>query len=210
MINNPDVVRYIDTHLTDENDLLKRLDRETHLKTLAPQMLSGHTQGNFLSIISRMLRPKNILEIGTFSGYAALCLAEGLVEDGRLYTIEVNPDILYITRKYFDESVHRKKIELMEGDAKEIIKTLDVQFDLVFLDADKLHYDTYFELIFEKVRSGGLIMADNVLWSGKVYNKKMDKTTKALHDFNVKMAQDHRVQNIILPLRDGINMIQKL
>ena len=210
MINNPEIKRYVGTYLTKENDLLKRLNRETHLKTLAPQMLSGHVQGNFISMLSRMLRPKNILEIGTFSGYAALCLAEGLVEGGCLYTIEIKKDIIYLAKKYFAESIHKENIRILEGDAKKIISDLDVQFDLVFLDADKLNYDLYFDLVFDKLRPGGVILADNVLWSGKVLDKKKDKTTKALHDFNVRMSKDTRVQNIILPLRDGINLIQKL
>ncbi len=193
-----------------ESDLLKDLTRQTHLRTILPNMLSGHLQGAFLSMISRMVNPERILEIGTFTGYASLCLAEGLSENGILHTIEANEELEPFIREYFSKSDYCEQIELHIGDAKQIITMLDDAFDLVFIDAAKLEYAAYYDLVFEKLKIGGYIVADNVLWSGKILNEKHDKETAAIHAFNEKVLRDERVDNYILPLRDGLNIIHKI
>ncbi|NBA77367.1 methyltransferase domain-containing protein [Emticicia sp. ODNR4P] len=205
---------YSEQHTSPESDLLKKLNRDTHVKILQPRMLSGHLQGRYLAEVSYMMRPRRILEIGTYTGYSALCLAEGLVDDGKIITIDVNEELETFTRSFFDESPYADKIDYRIGDAGEIIPTLDEVFDLVFIDADKMNYTKYYNLVFDKVRKGGYILSDNVLWSGKVANveegKKIDKDTKNLLDFNKMCHDDPRTENILLPLRDGIMISRKL
>ncbi|MBL7831718.1 MAG: class I SAM-dependent methyltransferase, partial [Saprospiraceae bacterium] len=193
-----------------ESSLLTELTRQTHLRTLLPNMLSGHIQGAFLSMISKMMTPNRILEIGTFTGYASLCLAEGLAEKGVLHTIEVNEELEPFILNFFSKSLFAQQIKLHIGDAKEIISSLNEIFDLVFIDAAKLEYSAYYDLVFPSVKIGGYIIADNVLWSGKVINEKHDKDTAAIHSFNDKVNKDSRVENYILPLRDGLNIIRKI
>jgi predicted O-methyltransferase YrrM len=209
MITSLKIENYISTHLTKEDDLLKELDRVTNLKTLAPRMLSGHVQGNFLSIISSIIQPKRILEIGTFTGYSALSLASGLVADGLLYTIDRDEETGLIAQSFFKRSNHCSKIKYLIGDAKLIIPTLKEQWDIVFIDADKEAYPLYYHLVIDNLRSGGIILADNILWSGKITEEPMDKKTRILHEFNMMVSNDDRVKNVILPLRDGVNVIMK-
>ncbi len=201
---------YCVQHSTSMDELLYELDRETHLKTLAPRMSSGPIQGRILSLISNLVMPKYILEIGTFTGFATLNLVRGLQADGELITVEVNAELQYISKKYFDKSGYSDRITQLIGNAKEIIPTLDKEFDLIFLDAGKKDYPIYYELILPKLRKGGLILADNILWSGKILDEKMDKTSVILDEFNKQVVEDPRVENVILPLRDGINVIRKL
>ncbi len=197
---------YALAHTSAESPLLAQLNRETHAKVLQPRMLSGHLQGRLLSLFSTMIRPRRILEIGTYTGYSALCLAEGLSDDGLLVTIDVNEELYDFTRKFFDNSPFGHQIDFRIANAAEEIQTLSDTFDLVFIDADKLNYSLYYDLVFDKVRKGGVIIADNVLWSGKVAqtDKKIDKDTQSLLDFNQKIHQDSRVSNILLPIRDGL------
>ncbi|HEY0176023.1 MAG TPA: O-methyltransferase [Pedobacter sp.] len=192
-----------------ESSLLKRIDRETHLKVLMPRMLSGHYQGRVLSMLSKLITPKRILEIGTFTGYATLCLAEGLADDGLLYTLDINAELEDRVRGYFEESPYGPKIKYILGDARETISGLDDTFDLVFIDADKRNNDTYYDLVFNKVRPGGLIIVDNVLWSGKVLMEQQDKDTRIISAFNDKVAADDRTEKLILPVRDGLFIIRK-
>ncbi len=194
-----------------ELDVLKRLNRETHLKMTMPQMLSGHMQGLMLQMFSKMIRPKNILEIGTFTGYSAICLAQGLQEGGMLHTIDVNEEFQPIILRYIKEAGLENKIKLHIGPAVNILPTLKEEFDLVFIDADKENYSLYYDLVFPKVKPGGFIIADNVLWSGKVLNSpmKMDFETKCLHEYNQKIQSDSRVENVLLPLRDGLMISRK-
>jgi predicted O-methyltransferase YrrM len=210
MIINPEIEKYAEKYSTPEHEILQRLNRETHAKVLHARMLSGHLQGNMLAVFSKMLQPQRILEIGTFTGYSALCLAQGLAKDGLLYTLDVNEELEDMVQKYIKESGMESKIKLLIGDAMQLIPTLDEVFDLVFIDADKINYAHYYDLVFGKVRKGGFIIADNVLWYGKVLDEKQDKDTRAIHDFNEKIQQDNRVNNTLLPLRDGLMIIQKL
>jgi predicted O-methyltransferase YrrM len=204
-----EIQRYVEHHTRDENNLLKRINRETHANMLMPRMLSGHLQGRFLSMISKLIRPKNILEIGTYTGYSAICLAEGLAAGGKLVTIDINEELENRVTGYFNDSGYREVIDFRIGDARKIIPTLKETFDMVFIDADKENYSLYFELVIDKIPSGGLILADNVLWSGKVLDEKPDKDTKAIVEFNKKIQHDLRVENILLPLRDGVMMIRR-
>lgn len=203
---------YSRNHTSIESELLRELNRETHLKVLSPRMLSGHLQGRFLSMISHMLQPEFILEIGTYTGYSAICLSEGLSQNGKLVTIDNNRELEPILQKYLLKSEKAKQIEVVFGNASEIIPALSSQIDLVFIDADKENYAVYFDLVIDKVRSGGFILADNVLWSGKVVEpvKSNDRSTKALMDFNEKIQRDSRVENMLLPLRDGIMVMRKI
>ena len=210
MITNPEIDLYIDQYKTQSSSLLLDLERATHLQVLAPQMLSGQTQGNLLSILSTMMRPQRVLEIGTYTGFSAICLAEGLSPHGLLYTIDVNNEIEDIARKYIERSPKAAQIQFLVGDARTIIPTLKESWDLVFIDADKESYSLYYEMVVDQVRPGGIILADNVLWYGKVVQEEKDKKTRLIHEFNVMVSKDHRVKNVILPLRDGINVIQKL
>lgn len=197
---------YCESHSEKESELLQQLNRETHLKVLSPRMLSGHLQGRFLSFLSKLKQPQHILEIGTYTGYSALCLAEGLQNNGKLITIDPNEETNLVAGNYFKRSAYASQIQLMQGDAQNIIPTLTQQFDVVFIDADKRNYPAYFDLIIDKVKKGGLIIVDNVLWSGKVLDaeNKMDIDTKIIHAFNKKVNEDSRVCNILLPVRDGL------
>lgn len=207
-----EIEEYSAAHTEEENALLKSLNRDTHANVLSPRMLSGHVQGRFLSMISRMIRPDRILEIGTYTGYSGICFCEGLNPGGKLVTIDVNEELESFTRKYFDQTPFKDQIDYRIGNALDIIPTLTDTFDLVFIDADKINYSSYFNLCLEKVRSGGFLIADNVLWSGKVVEqlKKVDKDTQALLDFNRMVHEDPRVSNILLPIRDGLMILQKL
>jgi caffeoyl-CoA O-methyltransferase len=193
-----------------EDELLQHIDRETQLKVLLPRMLSGHYQGRVLSMLSKMNSPKRILEIGTFTGYATLCLAEGLTEDGIIYTLDINEELEDRVRGYFAKSALHSKINYIIGDAQQSLKTLSHEiFDIVFIDADKKNNGTYYDLVFNQVRSGGLIIVDNVLWSGKVLGNAQDKDTKNISTFNDQIAADNRLEKLILPVRDGLFLIQK-
>lgn len=192
-----------------ESELLQRIDRETHLKVLMPRMLSGHYQGRVLSLLSKMITPKRILEIGTFTGYATLCLAEGLAADGQLFTLDINIELEDRVREYFALSPYNSKINYILGDATQTVNSLNEQFDLVFIDADKKNNGTYYDLIFDRVRPGGIIIVDNVLWSGKVLSGQQDKDTRNISTFNDKVAADNRVEKLILPVRDGLFIIRK-
>lgn len=207
-----EIEAYSVAHTEDESALLKSLNRETHAHVLNPRMLSGHLQGRFLSMISRMIRPNRILEIGTYTGYSALCLCEGLNAGGKLITIDINEELETFTRRFFESSPFSDHIDYQIGKAIDIIPTLNETFDLVFIDADKINYQKYFDLCIEKVRTGGFLIADNVLWSGKVIQDdiKIDKDTQALMDFNKMVHEDDRVSNILLPIRDGLMILQKL
>lgn len=202
---------YVCNHSSEENDILKQLNRNTHVKILQPRMLSGHFQGRLLSMFSNMIRPKNILEIGTYTGYSALCLAEGLQEDGKLITLDINAQLEPFVREHLVKSPLNDQIDFRVVDAMEHIPTLIEEFDLVFIDADKQNYLNYYHLIFDKVKTGGYIIADNVLWSGKVVQTegKIDKDTALLQEFNAMIQADERVENILLPIRDGLMVVRK-
>lgn len=207
-----DLDDYIVKHSEDEPKLLQKLHRETYQKILQPRMLSGHYQGRVLSLISKLINPKCILEIGTYTGYSALCLAEGLQENGSLHTIDVNEELVDFQRKYFDKSLYGKQIHQHLGDALEIIPQLNKTFDLVFIDADKENYTNYFELIIDILNPGGIILSDNVLWSGKVLEtkfKKEDISTPALIAYNKLLKEDNRVETVLLPIRDGLTISRK-
>lgn len=202
--------QYIDEHATSESEVLKQLTRETHLKAQMPQMLSGHVQGMFLSMFSKLVQPKRILEIGTFTGYSGICLAEGLAPDGKLITIDKNEELRPMCQKYFALAGLSDKVELLSGDASAIIPTLTETFDIVFIDADKINYSIYLDLAFDKLRTGGFIIADNVLWSGKVVDEKKDKDTTAIDNYNKKVKSHPGLKSFILPLRDGLNIAQNI
>ncbi len=200
---------YCEAHSTPPSAVLHELERETHLKTLAPQMLSGAWQGQFLKMLSQLMQPQTILEIGTFTGYAAICMAQGLAPGGQLHTIEPNAELAHIIRKYIDKAGLNDMIQLHIGRGEEVIPTLQTTFDLVFIDAGKQQYEQFYELVIERVRPGGLILADNVLWSGKVADTADDPDTLTLRAFNDRVQADPRVENVMLPLRDGVLMIRK-
>lgn len=207
----PDEIENYATQFSKPEDAtLSALNRETHLKVMLPQMLSGHIQGNFLQMMSHMIRPQHILEIGTYTGYSAICLAQGLKDNGTLTTIDINEELEDMCRKYFEKANLTTKIDYRIGNALAIIPQLDLKFDLVFIDADKINYANYYDLVFEKVNVGGFIIADNVLWSGKVCKDTKDKDTKALHDYNQKIQEDTRVENYLVPIRDGLMVARKL
>ena len=209
-ILDKDILRYSEEHTTFESELLKKINRDTHTEVSKPRMLSGHLQGRVLAMISRMIKPSAILEIGTYTGYSAICLAEGLSANGKLTTLEINEELEGRVRKYFKEAGLEKVIDFRVGNALQIIPTLKATFDLVFIDADKENYSNYFDLIIDKVAMGGFILADNVLWSGKVLDPKPDKDTRAILEFNRKIQRDERVENIIVPVRDGVMLIRKI
>ena len=205
--------QYAENHSQEEPKLLRELNRETHQKILQPRMMSGHLQGRFLSFLSHLIQPDNILEIGTYTGYATLCLAEGLIESGTIHTIEINEELFDFTKKYFDKSTYKNNILSHHGDAKKIIPTLNFEFDLVFIDADKSNYSHYFDLILPKLSPGGLIIADNVLWGGKVLQKslhKRDIETMELKKFNEKVKAEKKVKTLLLPIRDGLMICRKI
>jgi caffeoyl-CoA O-methyltransferase len=203
------IEEYARQHTEPENDLLKELVRETHAMVLQPRMLSGHLQGRFLSFIAKVYKPSLILEIGTYTGYSALCLAEGLNPTGRLVTIDVNEELESFTRSFFNRSAYRDQIDYRIADAAVEIPLIDGPIDLVFIDADKRNYALYFDLVIGKMRSGGLILVDNVLWSGKIIEETAkDKSTEALRDFNTKVTNDPRVEPLLLPIRDGLFLLR--
>lgn len=205
------LAEYSENHTSKEPALLAQLNRETNLKVLHPRMLSGHLQGRFLSLFSKIVQPKKILEIGTYTGYSALCLLEGLSNNGELITIDVNAELESICRRYFEESGRSDSIRLIIGNALEIIPELNEEFDIVFMDADKNNYLNYYHLVFDKVRPGGFIIIDNVLWSGKVVEPidPKDEDTSTLVALNKLIQEDERVENLLLPLRDGLMIARK-
>jgi caffeoyl-CoA O-methyltransferase len=203
-----DIQHYAERHTSSESPLLREISRHTHANVMMPRMLSGHLQGRLLSMISHMIKPRNILEIGTYTGYSALCLAEGMIPGGRLITIDVNEELEERVRKSFANSPYGNAIEFLIGNAIDIIPQLKEKFDLVFIDADKENYSRYYDLVIDRVTLNGIILADNVLWSGKVLNPNPDKDTKAIIEFNEKVNSDKRVENVLLPVRDGIMIVR--
>ncbi|AGA76359.1 O-methyltransferase [Echinicola vietnamensis] len=207
-----DLLQYCQDHTTEEDDLLQRISRDTHAKVLMPRMLSGHLQGKTLELFTKMQRPKTILEIGTYTGYSAICMARGLDKDGKIITIDKNDELEEMVREYFAASGLDDQIQYILGNAMELIPGLNETFDMVFIDADKRNYSNYYHMIIDKVNPGGLILADNVLWSGKVvddHQGKADKSTQAILDFNKMVQEDDRVENVLFPIRDGIMMARK-
>ena len=205
---SPVLENYIANNTEDEPILLQELTRETHLKVIQPRMITGHFQGRVLSMLSKIINPKYILEIGTYTGYSALCLAEGLQREGELHTIEVNEELHRMQSKYFDKSGYGPQIKQHTGDALDIVPNLEQTFDLVFIDAQKVNYDSYFEAVPPKTKPGSIILSDNVLWSGKVVEplEKSDKATAALLQYNQKLKEDPRVETVLLPIRDGLTL----
>lgn len=203
---------YVAQHSEDEPQLLAELNRETHLKVLQPRMLSGHFQGRVLSMLSKIINPKHILEIGTYTGYATLCLAEGLQSDGTIDTIDNNEELVDFQRKYFDHSLYGKQIFQHLGNALDIIPTLDKKYDLVFIDADKENYANYFNIVLPKMNKGGIILSDNVLWSGKILEevKANDKKTNSLLQYNKLLKESDKVETVLLPIRDGLTVSRVL
>ncbi|MGJ1388770.1 O-methyltransferase [Sphingobacterium spiritivorum] len=200
---------YLEHTCDAESALLKRINRETYLRETMPHMLSGHYQGRVLSFLSKMVRPGRILEIGTFTGYATLCLAEGLSKDGEIHTIDINAEQEERVQGYFDESLYKEQIRYHIGDALEVINEISGDFDLIFIDADKKRNLQYYELLVDRVPSGGLIMIDNVLWKGKVLQEDPDNQTKQILGLNEQLAKDQRVDKLILPIRDGLFVLRK-
>ncbi len=207
-----DLEDYIEQHSENEPELLAQLNKETYQKILLPRMCSGHFQGRVLSLLSKLIRPVNILEIGTFTGYATLCLCEGMQENGQLHTIDIKEELVDFQRKYFDKSKWGNQITQHLGEAINIILTLDQKFDLVFIDADKENYINYFNLILPKMNKGGIILSDNVLWSGKVVLplEKNDLSTKVLLEYNLLLKNDSRIETVLLPIRDGLTVSRVL
>ncbi len=203
-----DIDNYVVSHSQNEPELLQQLNKETWQKVLNPRMLSGAFQGRVLSMISKLIHPENILEIGTYTGYSALCLAEGMQKSGTLFTIDKNEELESFSKKYFDRSAYKNQIKQLVGNALEIIPTIDKKFDLVFIDADKANYTNYFNLIIDKMNKGGVILSDNVLWSGKVIEKlnPKDVDTKALIAYNKLLNSDDRIETVLLPIRDGLTI----
>jgi predicted O-methyltransferase YrrM len=202
---------YIESHISKEPELLKQLNRETHVQLVNPRMLSGHLQGRILKMICTMIQPKCVLELGTFTGYSALCLAEGMPEDGVIHTVESNDELEEFAQNFFEQSPFKTKIKQHIGEALDIIQQLDAEFDLVFIDADKREYLDYYQAVFGKVRQGGYILADNTLWDGKVIEPVdgNDKQTIGVMAFNDFVAKDERVEVVMLPIRDGLTIIRK-
>lgn len=200
---------YLEETCDVENELLKQINRETYLRETKPHMLSGHFQGRVLSMLAKLVRPKKILEIGTFTGYATLCLAEGLDEGGKLHTIDINAELQERVQGYFDASPFQKSITYHIGDAADIIPTINGDFDLVFIDADKKRNLYYFETLIDRISKGGLILIDNVLWKGKLWTDKPDKQTRNIIELNETLARDSRVEKLILPIRDGLFVLRK-
>ena len=209
---NKDISDYIDIHSSDESKILADLRRETEIKCLNPIMLSGKAQGNLLRIISKIIKPTNVLEVGTYSGYSTLCMAEGLDVDGVIHTIDKNEELLEIQNKYFEKSGYRNQIKQHTGNALDIISEIKENFDLIFLDADKENYLNYLNIISKKLKKGGILLTDNVLWHGKILENQQvhDRTTKIIDEFNKKLAKDSSLLSVILPLRDGISISVKL
>lgn len=208
---NKDIQDYVESNSQLEPDILKELNRETHLKVLNPRMLSGSYQGRLLSLISKILKPKKVLEIGTYTGYSALCIAEGLDKNGVIDTIDINEELQEIQKRFFDKSRYRNQINQHIGNALDVIPKINKRFDLVFLDADKENYINYFHLVIDKIHSGGILISDNVLWSGKVADKgSSDLITQNLREFNNLVNNDKRLETLILPVRDGLSICRKI
>ena len=208
---NKDILEYSEKYSQQEPEILQELNRETHLKILNPRMLSGFFQGRLLSIISKLIKPKKVLEIGTYTGYSAICIAEGMNKNGIIHTIDKNEELNTIQKKYFKKSGLENNIIQYNGCALDIIPKIKEKFDLIFIDADKENYINYFNLVIDKLNNNGVILADNVLWSGKVINSEdHDLTTNVLREFNKSVNNDNRVENILLPIRDGISIIRKI
>lgn len=207
-----EIENYSLSHTSEENDLLKDLNRQTHVQVLQPRMLSGHLQGRILSMFSCMIRPSRVLEIGTYTGYSALCIAEGISENGKIITIDSNKELEPFTRTYFSKSKFNDQIEFIVGNALSVIPQLEEIWDLVFIDADKENYLNYYESVLKNVRKGGFIIADNVLWSGKVTQEisPNDNETSGIVEFNKKVNKDSRVENVLVPVRDGLMVLRKL
>jgi caffeoyl-CoA O-methyltransferase len=205
----PELQQLLLSYCEPESDLLKAIDRETNLKVLMPRMLSGHYQGRVLSMLSKLIAPNRILEIGTFTGYATLCLAEGLTENGVIYTLDINAELEEMVRNNFAKSALNSQIKYIIGDAQQSLKAIKETFDLVFIDADKKNNATYYHLVFNSIKPGGLIIVDNVLWSGKILTNATDKDTQNISNFNTLIAKDQRVEKLILPVRDGLYVIRK-
>lgn len=203
---------YVVAHSENEPELLQKLTRETFQKILQPRMLSGHYQGRVLSMMSKLVQPRNILEIGTYTGYSALCLAEGMKKDGVLHTIDINEELFDFQKKYFDQSEYKNQIVQHLGNALEIIPELELNFDLIFIDADKDNYPKYFDIVIDRLNPGGIVLSDNVLWSGKVIEKLKpdDESTKALLEYNKLLKEDPRIETVLLPIRDGLTISRKL
>lgn len=209
----PELLAYCEQHSSVEDELLQYIKRETYAKVLMPRMLSGHLQGKTLELLVKMLNPKTILEIGTYTGYSGICLARGLGKNGRLLTLDINDELETMVRGFFEKSGMASKIDYRLGNALDIIPTLEGNFDMVFIDADKANYIKYYELVVERVNPGGIIVADNVLWSGKILveeGKKIDKDTQVILDYNLMVKNDPRVENVLLPIRDGLMLARKL
>ncbi len=209
---DPNIQEYCNNHSDAESELLREINRDTHANVLSPRMLSGHFQGRLLSMISKMIRPECILEIGTYTGYSALCMAEGLAEDGQLITIDINEELESRVRASFEKSGYAGQIDFRIGNALDIIPKINRSLDLVFIDADKQNYLNYYHLVMQKLRPGGFILTDNVLWSGKVVAEEVkasDKQTRAIMEFNDFVHQDDKVENVLLPVRDGIMLVRK-
>ena len=209
---SPLLEKYIQDSSENEPDLLKELSRETHLKVIQPRMITGHFQGRVLSMLSKIINPTNILEIGTYTGYSALCLAEGLRKEGQLHTIDINEELTDFQRRYFDKSAFGSQLIQHTGDALQIIPTLNITFDLIFIDAEKREYPKYFEAVLKKTKPGSIILSDNVLWSGKVVEPVDDKdmATKVLLDYNRMLKNDPRVETVLMPIRDGLTLSRVL
>lgn len=203
---------YAEKHTSAESSLLSELNRDTHAHILSPRMLSGHLQGRLLAMLSRMIKPQYILEIGTYTGYSAICLSEGLQQHGKLITIDINEELEDMIKSYFDKAGLGHKIEHITGNALEIIPTLQTNFDLVFIDADKINYSNYYDMVLPRLNKGGYILADNVLWSGNVLKPvaEQDDDTKAIVAFNKKVSEDQQVENVLMPIRDGIMLMRKI
>lgn len=205
------IEEYLEQHTSPMDEVLHELYRETHLHAMNPRMASGPVQGRFLQLLCQLMQPKKVLEIGTFTGFATICMARGMASDGLLTTIEANEEYEGIIRKYLAKAAVADRVRLIIGDAKEVIPTLEGGFDLVFIDADKISYPSYYDLVIEKLNPGGVVLADNVLWEGKVLNVgTKERDTKAIQAFNDKVQNDPRVENVLLPLRDGLMMVRKL
>jgi caffeoyl-CoA O-methyltransferase len=210
---SPELLAYCEQHTTEEDELLQRIQRDTHAKVLMPRMLSGHLQGKILEMITKLINPKVILEIGTYTGYSGICMARGLSKDGKLITLDINDELETMVRGFFNDSGLAHQIDYRLGKALDLIPQIEENFDLVFIDADKSNYIHYYEAVIDKVNPGGIILADNVLWSGKVLTtpgQKIDKDTQIILDYNLMVQNDPRVENVLLPIRDGIMMARKL
>ena len=210
---DPELLAYCEDHTSKEDDLLLKITRETLAKVMMPRMISGQLQGKMLELFTKMQNPKTILEIGTYTGYSGICMARGLRPGGKLITIDINDELETMVRGFFDESGLANQIDYRLGNALEIIPSLAGPFDMAFIDADKINYGKYYDLIIDKMNAGGIILADNVLWSGKILveeGQKIDKDTQAILDFNAKIQNDPRVENALLPIRDGMLMARKI